>query len=377
MDRENETLKNSSILIVDDNEDSNNIIQHYLKSEGYRIKLATSGPGALRLVARETPDLILMDIQMPGMDGFKTSKTIQLNPKFRNVIIIFLTASDKPEDIVAGFASGGADYITKPVTKEELLARVNSHLRLRRQTIELRLFHTLLKPMVPPVVVKQGEILAQSNKTSFPNELHDKTIFFGDIAGFTHLVEPMSPLDALSILNMALRIPTNSIEKNGGYIDKFLGDGLMAVFDDPLGAVIAGVEIQYLFYELNRMRKLSAQESILFRIGINSGEVVMGNVGRKERREWTAVGDVVNTASRIEKTCDPGGLLINSTTYERVQKNVGIKTSRLLNARGKKKALNVFDIESVRFVREGQDMKLCIPTRENEVYQDFRSGITT
>jgi DNA-binding response OmpR family regulator len=120
------------ILVVDDNHENLKVVSNFLKEQKYRIALATSGESALKILEINKIDLILLDIMMPGMDGFEVCRILKENPKISEIPVIFLTARSETEDIVKGFQLGGADYITKPFHKEELLARVKNHIQLKQ-----------------------------------------------------------------------------------------------------------------------------------------------------------------------------------------------------------------------------------------------------
>lgn len=127
-----EDLKNSRVLVVDDNTANIDVMLTFLEMEGYEISIATSGEMALHVTAHDQPDLILLDVMMPNMDGFETCRMLKKNPKTEAIPIIFVTAKKETADIVQGFQSGGVDYISKPYRQEEVLARVKTHLQLRQ-----------------------------------------------------------------------------------------------------------------------------------------------------------------------------------------------------------------------------------------------------
>src|SRR5690606_10866496 len=167
--------------------------------------------------------------------------------------------------------------------------------------------------------------------------------------GFTHRTEKIGMDRAMGMLNIALGVLVRSIERHHGQIDKFMGDAIMALFRDPHEAVIAAIEIQRNFSQLNEFRHLRGEDPIEVRIGMHSGRVILGNVGTAERMDLTPIGDVVNTASRIVRSASAGSVLIGETTYERVRDFVEVGPERMLHVKGKERRLTVYPVESVSF----------------------------
>ncbi|MBT4497290.1 MAG: response regulator, partial [Gemmatimonadetes bacterium] len=137
MPEKNAALKDARILLVDDNAANLDVLCTLLEAEGYDLALAPDGPLALKIASRTRPDLILLDVVMPGMDGYDVCRQLKTDPDLRPIPVLFISARDRLEDVVSGFRAGGVDYVTKPFRDEEVLARVETHLRLERQNREL------------------------------------------------------------------------------------------------------------------------------------------------------------------------------------------------------------------------------------------------
>jgi class 3 adenylate cyclase len=172
--------------------------------------------------------------------------------------------------------------------------------------------HNITRNYVPQLVEQKARDAIRMGKTSLTNEEREVAVLFCDIVGFTSYVEKNASSESvIDTLNSILRRVSVSVKRNRGSIDKFMGDCIMALFDDPAAAVLAAIDMQSHAEDINSLRFRAGQQTLQLRIGIHWGEVVIGNVGTAERLDWTAIGDVVNTASRIEKGCQPGSILIS------------------------------------------------------------------
>ena len=220
--------------------------------------------------------------------------------------------------------------------------------------------HNMIKPYVHPLVLSKAHEMAKIGKFKLPEEVKESTIFFADLVGFTQKVEKMEPRMAIELLNTALDICVHAINKHGGQIDKFMGDAVMAIFEEPLNAAVAAIEIQNQYGMLNELRKISSQEPIRIRIGINTGTIIMGNVGNKDRMDWTSIGDVVNTASRIEKSAEADSVVIGEQTYKYVKEQIRVDKMFTITVKGKKKQLTLYSIDEVVFRQNGKEFVLNI-----------------
>ena len=226
--------------------------------------------------------------------------------------------------------------------------------------------HDLLEPYIPTPVLWKARELLHGEESDLPNEIADLTVFFADLEGFTRIAEFMDPALVVDFLNIALGVCVRTIEERGGMIDKFIGDAVMGIFRDPLNAIVAAMEIQHQYYQLNEFRTLSGEPRVKVRIGIHSGAVIVGNVGTRNRRDWTPVGDVVNTASRIERSGKSGSVLIGAPTYEAVKQNVRVIPGGEVSMKGKEERVPVYSVIEVHFEKEGQHYTLRRDSLEEE-----------
>jgi class 3 adenylate cyclase len=214
--------------------------------------------------------------------------------------------------------------------------------------------HNITRNYVPQLVEEKAREAVRLGKDKLINEECFVAVLFCDIVGFTSYVESNASSESIiNTLNTILRRVSSSVKRYNGSIDKFMGDSVMALFRDPADAIRAAQDMQSHSADINGLRSRAGQETLRLRIGIHWGEVVIGNVGTAERLDWTAIGDVVNTASRIEKNCHPGSILISQSMRDAV---VALQHEEIhfgdifeIHVKGKREAL------SVCHIRHGDD----------------------
>lgn len=290
-----ESEKQYYILVIDDEPINLQVLTNILRLNNYEVKTALSGEEALDLIKKEGhPNLIVLDVMMPKMSGFDTCRKIREDYPLSNVPVILLTAKDRISDLTEGFSAGANDYLIKPFSKKELLTRIKTHL-------SLSLINKAYSRFVP------NEFLKLLNKESIIEiELGDQiqyemTVMFSDIRDFTKLSEQMSPKENFEFLNGYLEKIGPIIRSNNGFIDKYIGDAIMALFpggpDDALNAAVK-IKSYLLEYNANRMQIGFPEINIGF--GIHTGSMILGTIGEMERMESTVISDAVNLGSRLE-----------------------------------------------------------------------------
>ncbi|MBF0160718.1 MAG: response regulator [Magnetococcales bacterium] len=327
------------VLIVDDERFNITLLVSLLR-DSCDILVAKSGEQALRAVHSATPpDLILLDIVMPEMDGYEVCRQLKADATTSSIPVIFITAMHDSKDEVKGFDLGAVDYITKPISPAIVRARVQTHLEnvlahneihslngeltqalaeqkkayadLHQARIELAETQAmaLMTRAFEKFVPKQ--FLARIAPTGLENirpgtvELSVITIMFSDIRSFTKLSESMSPEDVFALLNSYLENMQGPIEEQHGFIDKFIGDAIMVLFDgsdqeQATHAVLAAVGMQERLAVFNRERRQRQQEVIRTGTGLHIGPVMLGTLGNANRMDSTVIGDAANVAARLE-----------------------------------------------------------------------------
>ncbi len=316
----------SRVLIVDDNSDNRQLLSDISDAMGLEILQAANGIDALQLAQSQLPDLILLDVSMPGMNGFEVCSLLKSNERTAQIPVILLTALNDVENRVQGLKLGADDYVAKPFNPRELIERMRVRLRSKTETDELRHVQQMIRDTfgryVSPSVVEQ--LLRDPSHVQLGGKLQQITVMFSDLENFTSMSEQAEPNVLLTILNAYHTMVVQIIQECGGTVDKFIGDGVMALYNTPLEQpdhALRAVRTAMLIRA--RMPEFQSQFDPSFRtkinFGIHTGTAVVGNVGAPDLMNFTAVGDTVNIAARLQGLSTNGKILISSATYEAIQ----------------------------------------------------------
>lgn len=324
------------ILIVDDEEPNLFLMEELLRIEGYVTQSARSGEAAIAQAQRDRPQLILLDVMMPGMDGFEVCEQLRKDPALKTIPILFLTALDDDRSRLRGIKAMGDDYLTKPINSDLVLTKIEALLKLnalRNEAHEKALADQVRALQVAKQQHRQqmmaawkiSETLSEKFHLFVPEQFLNRiaprglesiqvgnatesavTVLFCDIRDFTSIVETQNAQETFHWLNAFFEELNQAVTENGGFIDKYLGDAVMAVFDHTDCHVLEGVKAAIAmgdrlkqFNETRHQFGLSAPIEI--GIGLHTGIGVIGTLGANQRIDPTVVGDVVNTASRLEE----------------------------------------------------------------------------
>jgi len=290
----------SRLLVADDNKVNRLLLGRSLEQLGHRVASAENGRVALEMLRREHFDLLLLDMEMPEMDGFQVLEHMVADAHLRDLPVIVTSSLEGVAHVVRCIELGADDYLPKPVNPVLLKARINSSLekkRLRDQQKELvRRFAT---SEVAQDLQQSGFALGGKRLTA--------TVMFCDIRGFTTLVEQQTPEETIELLNTWYTLMFDAISGRGGVVNQMIGDGLMALFgaplplaDGPLSAVQAALDMIEMIDLLNAERVPEGKPALRIGIGIATGEVVAGYTGTHSRATYTCIGDTVNLAARME-----------------------------------------------------------------------------
>lgn len=342
------------ILIVDDQPMNVDILQTRLAVHGYDIITAMDGEAALQLARSEQPDLMLLDVMMPKMDGIEVCQRLKGDASLPFMPIIMVTAKSDSKDVVAGLDAGADEYLTKPVDQAALVARVKSMLRIKdlhdtvqeqatrleAQAVQLAEWNQMLEqrvqeqvtelermgrlkrffsPQLAEVVVSSGgEKLLQSHR-------REVTVVFCDLRGFTAFAETTEPEDVMTVLREYHHAMGTLIFQFEGTLERFTGDGMMVFFNDPLPcpdpsvrAVRMAVAMRQQMAELLEQWRKSGYE-LNFGIGIAHGYATLGMIGFEGRVDYAAIGPVTNLASRLCDEAQGGQILISQRVLAAVE----------------------------------------------------------
>lgn len=319
------------ILIVDDTAENLQVLAGILRAGHFHLNVARNGRQALELARTVAPDLILMDIVMPEMDGFEACRQLKADPALADLPVIFLTASNDAESVVRGFELGAVDYITKPFHAAELLSRVRTHLQLRAARLKLADLANKLSRYLPPPVY--ASIFSGEREARVETHRRPLTIFFSDIVGFTPRTETTPDHELVPWLNGYLDAMARIALEHGGTLDKFIGDAVMVFFGDPQTAGPKADALRCVAMAL-AMQRAARERGVDIRMGINSGECTVGNFGSEQQMNYTIIGKAVNMASRLQARSEPGRILIGEATHELIAGAVRCEPRGRLDLKG-------------------------------------------
>jgi class 3 adenylate cyclase len=314
------------ILIVDDTPENLQVLNDILEDE-YRVKVAPSGEKALKICSSDNPpDLVLLDVMMPGMDGYEVLRRMKADEKMKGIPVMFVTAMNEAEDETRGFELGAVDYVTKPIKPAVVLQRIRSHLELREAQKQLERLGLQYSSYLAPELassIRSGEI-----STSVGNQRKKLTIFFSDIQGFTMQTEKLEPEDLSFLLNSYFEAMNQVIAEFGGTLDKYIGDAILVFFGDPhssgyaedaAACVDMALAMQDRILELREdWRRQGISDPLRVRMGVATGFCTVGNFGSSHKLDYTIIGSPVNLASRLESNAQPGTVLISEETWQLV-----------------------------------------------------------
>jgi adenylate cyclase len=298
------------VLVVDDDRINRTVLSRGLAAQGHRALTAENGRLALELLEEELPDVILLDILMPELDGFAVLDRVKDDPRLREIPVIMISAVDDMESVVRCIEAGAEDYLPKPFDPLLLRARVNAGLAKRRLGLsEQARVRDVFARFLPETVV--DEVLQDANgEPRLGGVRLVGTVLFSDLRGFTSFAERTPPDVVVDVLNRYFTEMSDAVLDEGGTLLGFLGDGILAVFGAPIASTdhadralaTARRMLDERLPRFNEWVRAELGEEAAFRmgIGVSSGPFMSGNVGSTRRLEYTAIGDPVNTAARLQ-----------------------------------------------------------------------------
>jgi len=359
--RESEKLK---ILVVDDEPINIHVIINSLSLEKYEITQASNGLEALNLIQSGfKPDLILLDVMMPQMTGYEVCREVRKKYSPLEMPILMLTAKNQTTDLVEAFNLEANDYVTKPFIKKELLARINTQIRLAKLSAAYGRFvpHDFISLLEKPSIidVKLGE-----------NQERDMTVLFADIRSFTALSENMTPPENFAFINTYLGKVSPAIRRNNGFIDKYIGDAVMALFPSSSSdGVRAAIDMQKEVKIYNQQREKNGLFPIAIGIGLHAGNLMLGTIGERERMESTVIADAVNLASRLEGLTKVygAGIIVSGAIIDRLDdpKKYNYRFVDRVTVKGKRNAVSVFEVYDTE-----TEQSIVLKQQTAEVFQE-------
>lgn len=336
------------ILAVDDEAATRALLHKLLSREGYDVIEAVDGESALRAVIDEEPDLVCLDVMMPAPGGIEVCQQLRRHPEYAGLPILLLTALDRPEDKARGLEAGANDFLSKPFDVNELSARLRS--LLRTKALQDRLADLLGRYVSTNVA---AEVLRDPSSVSLGGDRRRVSTVFSDVRGYTALAADNPPETTLDLLNRYLTIVSDAVERHGGTVAEFVGDGVVAFFgapilhvDDPERAVRSALEMQDAVMRLEIPTLPGVR--LHLGIGITTGEVIAGNIGSVRRMHYTVIGDPVNVAARLQTAAGPGQILVDEPTHTEVAHVVAAQDLGSLRLAGKSQWVHAFNVFGLR-----------------------------
>jgi DNA-binding response OmpR family regulator len=346
-------MRPSKILIVDDEPFNIDYLEQELEDLGYATVSARNGQEALEKVALEAPDLILLDIMMPIMDGLTVCRILKGGNETQLIPIVIMTALDGLDDRVKGIEAGADDFLTKPVNQRELLARMHTALRLKHtvdgKLSELRRATEHLAKFVPEAVKRL--IAANPEAPELAKHERDVSVLFVDLSGYARLCEQLPLEDLNRLVERYFSTFLDRIHEAGGDINETAGDGFMAIFQaaDVQTHTVTAVETALsLLVATETLNRSNNAQPLAIHMGLNSGRALVGSTRfegvRGTRWTFTASGSVTNLAARLAAIAEAGQLLVGPETVRRLGHHYPVERLGREHLKNLDKAVDIYRV---------------------------------
>jgi adenylate cyclase len=332
------------LLVIDDNKVMRLLLARGLEQQGHSVAMAETGRRGLELLRAERFDLILLDIQMPEMNGFQVLEAITGDRALREIPVVITSSLDEIDGVARCIEMGAEDYLFKPLNPILLRARINASLEKKRLRDQQK---GLIRKFAASEVA--DDLLAKG--FSLRGQTIQATVLFSDIRSFTTITESQPASDTIELLNDYYSLMFESINGCGGMVNQMLGDGIMALFGTPAplenpaeSAVRAALEMIELIDLFNQQQATLDRAQIRIGVGIATGQVIAGYTGTMQRATYTCVGDTVNLAARLETYTKTVGqpILINEATRQALGEDIRVEECGPVELKGKSQPVNVF-----------------------------------
>jgi len=366
----------AKVLVVDDMPMNVKMLADILGFKGYQVVTAAGGNEALAKVELEKPDLVLLDVMMPDLDGYAVCRAIRANAKTAILPVVMVTALDPAQERVKGLEAGADDFLSKPINQPELLARVRSLLRIKAfhdqvqaQAQELADWNRTLEQRVADGV-RQLDLMGRLKRFLSPqiadlivggagddplkSHRREITVAFLDLRGFTAFIETADPEEVMGVLREYHAEMGRLIIEHNGTIEHFAGDGIMIFFNDPVlienpaeQAVRMAIRMQSSMEALSQGWKKRGDD-LHMGIGIAQGYATLGMIGFEGRRDYGAIGPVTNLASRLCSEAKAGQILVAQKVFGLIEELVTAEPVGELSVKGFHKPVPAFNVTGLK-----------------------------
>lgn len=371
------------ILVVDDMADNVDIVRARLEHLGYDVIVAGNGEEALEKTRADLPDLVLLDVMMPKLDGIEVVKRLKADATLPFIPVLLLTARNDPKDVVAGLDSGADDYLTKPIDNAALVARVRAMLRIKelhhqvrdqadrlaKQASELAAWTGMLEERVAAQIGELERVgrlrrflapqvaeivLSDGDDSLLHSHRREVVVLFCDLRGFTAFAETAEPEEVMAVLREYHAMLGPLVRLHEGTLDHFAGDGIMVFFNDPIPSPDAPAQAVRLAdairCEVGALAESWSQRgySLGFGIGIAQGFATLGQIGFEERTDYAAIGTVTNVASRLCADAKSGEILVTRKVATAVAGIAEVQSIGSVELKGLARPIEVCRLGSIR-----------------------------
>jgi class 3 adenylate cyclase len=359
----------AKILVVDDTPANIKLLGDLLASKGYQVSTAVNGEEALAKVATEKPDLVLLDVMMPGLSGYDVCRRIRSETATALLPVVMCTSLDPQQERVKGIEAGADDFLSKPVNQPELFARVKSLLRVKALHDELALLNASLEKRVAEQVSEIERLarlkrfvsprvgdLILAGEVDDPLKTHRReiTVVFTDLRGFTAFSETAEPEEVMGVLREYHTALGRIVLAHEGTVEHFAGDGVMILFNDPLplnepelAAIRMALEMRTAVAALGAGWKKRGHE-LGFGVGIANGYATLGAIGFEGRRDYGAIGPVTNLSARLCAEANAGQVLVSQRVYGKVEERIEAEHVGEMTLKGLRNPVPAYNVLGLR-----------------------------
>ncbi|MEZ5583993.1 MAG: adenylate/guanylate cyclase domain-containing protein [Candidatus Competibacteraceae bacterium] len=346
----------SKLLLVDSDAELRERLSLALQEQGYTVEQTAASDQGLELLACDDFDLVILGLGIAGMDNFRMLREIRKRHDGNQLPIIIVVPQGGSEDILTAIRLGANDYVIKPVALSALLARLCSQLSIKRMTERIEITNMFIRSTLGGYLTDEvvDHLLDNPKGFGFQGEKRKVSVLFGDLRGFTSLSEHLEADTVVEVLNIFLGHMIDVVSEFDGLVDNFMGDGLMVLFGAPLTqeddaerAVACAIAMQQAMTAVNARIRTNGIPPIAMGIGINTGEVVAGNIGSVARMKYSVIGRHVNIASRIESHTVGGQILISENTLAEAGAHLSTGGQAQIRVKSVETPITIYDVRGI------------------------------
>jgi class 3 adenylate cyclase len=358
----------AKVLVVDDTPQNVKLLADLLAAKGYAVTTAADGKTALQELAADTPDLVLLDVMMPGLSGYDVCRRIREDPKTALLPVVLVTALDPQQERVKGIEAGADDFLSKPINQAELFARVKSLLRIKRLQDEVKRWNEELEGRVREQVAQLerlgrlkrffspqlAELLVSEGEDMLKAHRREVNVAFLDLRGFTAFTERAAPEEVMALLHEYHACLGKLVLSHGGTLERFAGDSVMVFFNDPVPMEQPAREaVRMALAAMQSFAPLAATWTkrgfeLALGAGVAQGYATLGAIGFEGRWDYAAIGGVTNLAARLCAEAKGGEVLVCQRTMASIDEQATLEPVGPLTLRGFAQPVPAFRVAAMK-----------------------------